>query len=120
MIKKIASLVFMASFLCAGASAYNPYAPNQFAIVQHNEWEYRAGMKIFQSGLIPEGANKFSPSYALTRFELTQLVALAVHRRNKADKDIQTLIDSLQRDLQNDLSYVDPSIPALRQKGPSA
>lgn len=101
-------LICMVGLLIGNVYAYNPYAPNQFDVVEHNSWEYKVSQQVSKSGIAPEMAFKFNDSYRLTRFELVQFVAVAIQRRERVSESVQRLIDSLQKKLDHELQYVTP------------
>lgn len=106
--KKICMLA--AALACCAvtlASAYNPYAPNQFDTMERNTWEYQYVYDLSKDGLTGASMAVFEPSYQLTRYEMSTYVAQAIRRRARANAEDQTKIDKLAQAFENDLKYVD-------------
>ena len=73
--------LLLAAWCCLGLSAalaYNPYAPNQFDAVDRNTWEYKAVYDLSKAGLTGVPMTRFAPSYNLTRYEVTEMIAAAM------------------------------------------
>ena len=90
--------LLLAAWCCLGLSAalaYNPYAPNQFDAVDRNTWEYKAVYDLSKAGLTGVPMTRFAPSYNLTRYEVTEMIAAAMKNRSKATADQQREIDKL-------------------------
>ena len=49
---------------------------------------------------------RFAPSYNLTRYEVTEMIATAMKNRSKATADQQQEIDKLAQSYADDLRYV--------------
>ncbi len=90
----------------SAALAYNPYAPNQFDAVDRNTWEYKAVYDLSKAGLTGVPMTRFAPSYNLTRYEVTEMIAAAMKNRSKATADQQREIDKLAQSYADDLQYV--------------
>lgn len=102
-------LLLLMAWCCLGVSAvlaYNPYAPNQFDTVERNTWEYKTVQSLTQAGLTGFSLDRFSPSYQLTRYEMTQMVAGAIKNKAKATQAQQKDIDKLQTEFADDLDYL--------------
>lgn len=103
--KRIVMMLIAAAVLLMGSvAAYNPYAPNPFDAMEKNSWEYQYLSELTQDGLTGADMSKFSPTYALTRFEMVPMVEAAVRNRNKATAEQQKKIDKLAEAFANDLA----------------
>lgn len=101
--------LLLAAWCCLGlgsALAYNPYAPNQFDSVDRNTWEYKAVYDLSKAGLTGTSMDRFAPSYNLTRYEVTEMVAAAMKNRSRATADQQKEIDKLAQSYADDLQYL--------------
>ncbi|MGN0948319.1 MAG: hypothetical protein ACI4NR_05480 [Megasphaera sp.] len=104
--------LLLAAWCCLGLSAafaYNPYAPNQFDAVDRNTWEYKAVYDLSKANLTGAPLSRFAPSYNLTRYEVTEMIAQAMKNRSKATPDQQKEIDKLAASYADDLQYVTPA-----------
>lgn len=90
-------------------AAYNPYAPNQFDVMERTSWEYKAVYALAQAGLTNGDMSKFAPTYSLTRYEMTEMVASAIKQREKATVEQQGQIDKLANEFAEDLKYLEPA-----------
>ena len=101
--------LLLAAWCCLGLGtvlAYNPYAPNQFDAVDRHTWEYKAVYDLSKAGLTGVPMTRFAPSYNLTRYEVTEMIAAAMKNRSKATADQQREIDKLAQSYADDLQYV--------------
>lgn len=98
--------------LSAAVSAYNPYAPNQFDTMDRNTWEFQYLYDLTKEGITGADIQKFSPTYALTRYEMAQMVEVALQRRSKTTAAQQEKIDRLAKAFATDLQYTTPVQPA--------
>ncbi len=119
--KRLLTLVCLLGLTAGTALAYNPYAPNQFDTMERSSWEYQTVYALSQAGLTGADMGKFSPSYELTRYEMTQMVAAAIQHRNTATEQQRSQIDKLADAFSTDLEYVGtqkttPSTPAAGTK----
>lgn len=109
-------LLLLVTVLCltfsAAVSAYNPYAPNQFDTMDRNTWEFQYLYDLTKDGVTGADIQKFAPTYMLTRYEMTQMVEVAMQRRNKATAVQQEKIDRLAKAFASDLQYTTPAQPA--------
>ena len=71
-------LLTLALLACGTASAYNPYAPNPFDAIEQNSWEYKYLLDLTKAGLTGADMARFSPSYALTRVEMRDMLVTAL------------------------------------------
>lgn len=99
------------------ASAYNPYAPNQFDVMDTNTWEYQYLYELSKEGVTGADMGTFSPTYALTRYEMTQMVETALQRRAKTTAAQQAKIDRLAEAFESDLQYTGTAQPAAELEG---
>ncbi len=99
----VLALCMLAS--CVTVSAYNPYAPNQFDKMEENSWEYQAVRSLTEAGLTGAPMSRFSASYDLTRYEMTEMVAEAIRNRAKADAAQKAQIERLEKAFEDDLEY---------------
>ncbi|MCH4178519.1 MAG: hypothetical protein LKF47_01455 [Megasphaera sp.] len=107
--RTILILMMIATYAVTVVSAYNPYAPNQFDTMEKNTWEYQYVYDLSRDGLTGADMSKFSSSYTLTRYEMTQFIAAAKERRNQATPQQQEKIDKLCVAFSDDLGYVEPA-----------
>ena len=101
--------LLLAAWCCLGLGtvlAYNPYAPNQFDAVDRHTWEYKAVYDLSKAGLTGAPMERFAPSYNLTRYEVTEMIATAMKNRSRATADQQQEIDKLAQSYADDLRYV--------------
>lgn len=91
--------------LAVAVSAYNPYAPNQFEAMDRNTWEFQYLYDLTREGVTGANIQKFAPSYTLTRYEMAQMVEVAVQRRAKTTAVQQEKIDRLAEAFETDLQY---------------
>ena len=79
-------LLTLAVLACGTASAYNPYAPNPFDAIEQDSWEYKYILDLTKAGLTGADMAKFSPSYALTRVEMRDMLVTALKNRSLASE----------------------------------
>jgi len=115
--KKWFLLVCVLLGLMAGtACAYNPYAPNQFDTMERNSWEFKTVYSLSQAGLTGADMHKFDKSYALTRYEMTQMVAAAMKHRSAGTTEQRQQIDKLAETFSEDLKYLDTESASVEQR----
>lgn len=98
-------LLTLALLVCGTASAYNPYAPNPFDAIEQNSWEYKYLLDLTKAGLTGADMARFSPSYALTRVEMRDMLVTALKNRSQATASQQKEMDQLASEYAEDLTY---------------
>ena len=98
-------LLTLALLACGTASAYNPYAPNPFDAIEQDSWEYRYLLDLTKAGLTGTDMARFSPSYALTRVEMRDMLVTALKNRSRATASQQKEMDQLASEYAEDLTY---------------
>lgn len=98
-------LLTLAVLACGTASAYNPYAPNPFDAIEQDSWEYKYILDLTKAGLTGADMAKFSPSYALTRVEMRDMLVTALKNRSRATAAQQKEMDRLASEYADDLNY---------------
>lgn len=98
-------LLTLALLACGTASAYNPYAPNPFDAIEQNSWEYKYLLDLTKAGLTGADMARFSPSYALTRVEMRDMLVTALKNRSRATASQQKEMDQLASEYAEDLTY---------------
>ncbi len=98
-------LLTLALLVCGTASAYNPYAPNPFDAIEQNSWEYKYLLDLTKAGLTGADMARFSPSYALTRVEMRDMLVTALKNRSRATASQQKEMDQLASEYAEDLTY---------------
>ena len=104
--KRLLILICFTILAVGSVLAYNPYAPNQFDAMDRNSWEFKTVYSLSKDGLTRADMNKFSSSYALTRYEMAQMVATAIQHRNEATPEQRSQIDKLADVFSSDLEYL--------------
>ncbi|MGE1062331.1 hypothetical protein NXG27_06830 [Megasphaera paucivorans] len=103
--RKLMIFVSLMMMMAGSVMAYNPYAPNPFDTMERTSWEYKAVYDLTKAGLTGSDMSKFSPAYSLTRYEMAQMVAVAIQNRQKATAGQKEEIDKLQDSFSEDLAY---------------
>ena len=98
-------LLTLALLACGTASAYNPYAPNPFDAIEQDSWEYKYLLDLTKAGLTGADMARFSPSYALTRVEMRDMLVTALKNRSRATASQQKEMDRLASEYAEDLTY---------------
>ena len=104
MSKKLTGVITAA--LIVGAMGTTFAASNPFSDVPSGHWSYQAVTKLAQAGVIEGyGDGTFKGDKSITRYEMAQMVAVAIQNRQKATAGQKEEIDKLQDSFSEDLAY---------------
>ena len=87
------------------ASKFNPNLHLR-GILVNNFLSDKAVYDLSKAGLTGAPMERFAPSYNLTRYEVTEMIATAMKNRSRATADQQQKIDKLAQSYADDLRYV--------------
>lgn len=100
----------------AGA-AMTASAANPFSDVESNSWAYEAVASLSDRNIIegyPDGT--FRGNKHITRYELAQITARLLAKKDSLTADQQSIVDKLSREYANDLSNLGVRISELEKK----
>lgn len=100
----------------AGA-AMTASAANPFSDVESNSWAYEAVASLSDRNIIegyPDGT--FRGNKHITRYELAQITARLLAKKDSLTAEQQSIVDKLSREYANDLSNLGVRISELEKK----
>ena len=100
----------------AGA-AMTASAANQFSDVESDSWAYEAVASLSDQNIVegyPDGT--FKGDKHITRYEMAQITARLLAKRDSLSADQQSVVDKLSREYANDLSSLGVRISELEKK----
>lgn len=100
----------------AGA-AMTASAANPFSDVESDSWAYEAVASLSDQNIVegyPDGT--FKGDKHITRYEMAQITARLLAKRNSLSADQQSVVDKLSREYANDLSSLGVRISELEKK----
>jgi hypothetical protein len=111
--KLVASLAAAMVLGLAGTS----FAANPFADVPTKHWSYDAVSKLAAAGIV-EGYSDgtFKGDKTITRYEMAQIVARAIFKEDKADKEQKALIEKLAAEYKAELDNLGVRVSTLETK----
>ena len=100
----------------AGA-AMTTSAANPFSDVESDSWAYEAVASLSDQNIVegyPDGT--FKGDKHITRYEMAQITARLLAKRDSLSADQQSVVDKLSREYANDLSSLGVRISELEKK----
>lgn len=100
----------------AGA-AMTASAANPFSDVESDSWAYEAVASLSDQNIVegyPDGT--FKGDKHITRYEMAQITARLLAKRDSLSADQQSVVDKLSREYANDLSSLGVRISELKKK----
>ncbi|MBP2651590.1 MAG: S-layer protein [Firmicutes bacterium] len=111
------SLVMILTLVFVMGIAGTAFAANPFSDVPAGHWAYGAINKLVAEGIIDGNGNgTFQGDRTLTRYEVAAIVARAIAREDKANRDQQQLINKLANEYKDELESMNVSIKMLEEK----
>ena len=111
--KTIVSALVGASIL--GSAAFASAAANPFTDVPKNHWAYDAVAELAEDGIIEGyGDDTFRGDRNITRYEMAQMVARAMAKKDLAIKD-KALLDRLEAEFSDELSSLGVRVSNLER-----
>ncbi len=101
----------------AGA-AMTASAANPFSDVESDSWAYEAVASLSDQNIVegyPDGT--FKGDKHITRYEMAQITARLLAKRDSLSADQQSVVDKLSREYANDLSSLGVRISELEKNG---
>ena len=105
--------------VCAffASAAMTASAANPFSDVESDSWAYEAVASLSDQNIVegyPDGT--FKGDKHITRYEMAQITARLLAKRDSLSADQQSVVDKLSREYANDLSSLGVRISELEKK----
>lgn len=111
--KSIIAILVIACF-CFSSFAFA--AVDQFSDVPSNHWAYAAINQLAKAGVVNGmGDGTFQGNKTMTRYEMATIVANALTKEDKVDKETRALIDKLALEFANELKSLGQRVGALEK-----
>jgi hypothetical protein len=111
--KSLIAILVLAMF-CFASFAYA--SADMFSDVPSNHWAYGAINQLAKAGVVNGmGDGTFQGNKTMTRYEMASIVANAMTKEDKVDKETRALIDKLALEFANELKSLGQRVDALEK-----
>ncbi len=110
-------VLMLALFMVSAVTGTTFAAADQFADVPANHWAYGALKQLAKEGVVSGyGDGTFKGDRLMTRYEMAQIVANAINKEDKVNKETKVVIDKLAAEFANELNQLGVRVSKLETK----